>query len=896
VNFYTALCSDRLRVTSPFPSSDALPHVQFGADVPIDLPIYGLYLDAERVGGDHWAIVVSSFPDDGPALLIKRRSREVITLPVPHGPNSVFVEADGTVSWVRKGGAWVDFLGDRPSESCDGRHPLAPDLGARAEWDGILVVPQAPKGPWQIAEDGTTPDGFTRILARVNHGPLLKVFEGFCPLPAKFVSYDDGTCEVAIQLPKDESTFFIHSNSFTRYEKPALRIPTFNRASHRMAISIAAEPHTPQLAGDQWPFEASSLGVLLHTRKFSLDKFHGSNIAMARAHNAILYVLPDHEDPDVADFAVEGDVLQIPMAELYPLRGESNGAFAERCERTLKTASRVSDVLAVYACGFMGLGTDGARTEQQVLDGLKIVADACIRWKVRFVTIFIWTRGAGDGIAHSDALTEAVIRWRDSVPDFTDYLEPAELAPVVVAPPATQPTPSAPKPLPPAPRPEPPPMPTPEPEVIYPSPTQAEVDAWKHGRAALEADLVNAEARLAQLRRGRSPGLVREQERIIIGIKRALPAWPWPHVPEGEAATPIVKAPAVIIISRPEAVIRGVGCSEYGQLANPKVDYKAFNEAIAEEGCTHTRINLLNAWATGLGTPGTIDGFVPFNRRASGEWDLFDWRGDYFERLSNIADDCNRRGIVPVFSLWELYMWSTRKGGVPPQHLQPWQNNVNGVFWSDAESDEVWGKLATPGDWFWQFAVEFEKAVRGKSVAVETANEMPEKALHARIFDAFRSAGFNGPIQCNRHEDKPSMYANMISGVEPGIMDTRDYATIAFHGRANMSYLDDVEDEPSQRPSTWRAMWDHTYAGPKYDFSKIVLSSDGCRSYNDRVDTYDWNALTPVAVHAIEHGANYEHQATTKMRWFLEGAFRAEDVHDFDSRLLKPAVAAWKNR
>jgi hypothetical protein len=343
-----------------------------------------------------------------------------------------------------------------------------------------------------------------------------------------------------------------------------------------------------------------------------------------------------------------------------------------------------------------------------------------------------------------------------------------------------------------------------------------------------------------------------------------------------------------------DGLIRGVGCSEYALLCAP-YDYRAFLEAIQEEGCRHTRITCWNAWETGI--PGTRAGYVPFKMRSDGVFDLYDWRADYFDRLTSLSKEANRRGILPVFSVKELYTWSERKGGTPDKRLQPWQNNVNGLYWSDRDSDAVWGIIATPGDWIWSFAEKFTEATEGQgcTVAVETGNEMPEKALHARIYDAFRTAGFRGVIQINRQEDKPSMYANMIEGVEAGGGDKRAYGALSWHTKSHMGYLDEVfNGEPDDRPSTFRQMWDHSYAGPFYDPKRMVMSSDGCRSYNDRIDTYNWDELVPVALHAIEHGAAYEHQSCTKMRVYLGGTWDPNDVHVYDSKLLRPAVSAWE--
>ena len=168
------------------------------------------------------------------------------------------------------------------------------------------------------------------------------------------------------------------------------------------------------------------------------------------------------------------------------------------------------------------------------------------------------------------------------------------------------------------------------------------------------------------------------------------------------------QGPGIIIPGgRPDPVIRGVGCSEYALLAAP-YDYESFLDIIASYRCKHTRICCWVAWETGI--PGTRAGYFPSKMRPDGKFDLYDWRDDYFDRLTGISRAANQRGILPVFSVKELYTWSERKGGTPDKSLQPFQNNVNGLYWSDRESDAVWGEIATPGDFIWRFAEKFVEA------------------------------------------------------------------------------------------------------------------------------------------------------------------------------------------
>jgi hypothetical protein len=363
--------------------------------------------------------------------------------------------------------------------------------------------------------------------------------------------------------------------------------------------------------------------------------------------------------------------------------------------------------------------------------------------------------------------------------------------------------------------------------------------------------------------------------------------WPWPDV-TGDPATPHGDAP----LTRPEPKIVGIGCSEYGALVNTQIDIEAFLNVLGELGCKNTRIGLMNAWAwrETPEVPGSNNGLIPLNRPAYPHepWDVTDWNPAYFQALREATDIANKAGIVPVYTFLELYSWSTRKPG-PMQRFTPFHHNVNGFRWTD---DEALYVMCSPGDWLWSFAGKVSEALAGTSAGIEPFNEGPEKALHARIFDAFRSQGFTGPIQCNRNEDKPSQYANMITGVEPHILDTRAYDAIAFHGRSSMKWIDHEEDEPAQRPKSFRSMFEHDYRGPKYDPAKVVFSSDGCRqpSHFAVEDTYNWAELSEVARYVTSHGSPFEHQAVTKMRWFKEGRFDLDDIRNIDGPFIRSLV------
>lgn len=355
--------------------------------------------------------------------------------------------------------------------------------------------------------------------------------------------------------------------------------------------------------------------------------------------------------------------------------------------------------------------------------------------------------------------------------------------------------------------------------------------------------------------------------------------------------------------TRPEPVIRGVGGSEYGIFVNPAIKRQEMADGYNALGLRHTRVNAMNAWAWRQhpAYPGTIDGLVPLIRPNLDErWDLDAWNERYFEELPIFIDEQNAAGVLPVFTLLELYSWNRhRKPTNVGQDTLPFHYNINGVEWHDSDEAErleahlpgtaALYTIARPDEWLSRFIKKFVQAAssRGGVYGIETANEMPEKPLHARIFDRCREAGFTGPIQTNRHEDEPSQYPNM--------MGDRPYDAIAFHGRARMDDLRQDNEENPDRPRTFIDMFEHNYDGPKYDFSKIVFSSDGCRRSGRPVETtYDWDDLAEVARYVMSYGCPYEHQMTTKMQWVYEGRIDVESMLRIDGPFLR-RLKEWEN-
>jgi len=303
------------------------------------------------------------------------------------------------------------------------------------------------------------------------------------------------------------------------------------------------------------------------------------------------------------------------------------------------------------------------------------------------------------------------------------------------------------------------------------------------------------------------------------------------------------------------------GGSYQNGLCNPACDPVLFAALNRDAGGDFTRIWAYDAWAVGPNGPGQYAGFVPWLRDGDGVFDLERPDLRYDERLNAYVRAQNAAGATVQITVLELYGWSERKAGmlwVPDADVGPFRRNRNGVRWGGPDDPTFF----TLPDWVLeQFIERLCAATKGLAVCFEVGNEMPEKDMHKRISDSLRShftADWYPDITVNRQEDTPGQYVNMEIG--------RKYDRIALHGKYSLGYLDeDYEREPVHR--TFRSAW----GDPSIDHSRIIMSSDGCRSSATLPDTYDWPVLAEVVKDHLRRGFSYEHQSKCKMRPFLEG-------------------------
>ena len=254
----------------------------------------------------------------------------------------------------------------------------------------------------------------------------------------------------------------------------------------------------------------------------------------------------------------------------------------------------------------------------------------------------------------------------------------------------------------------------------------------------------------------------------------------------------------------------------------------------------------------------------PFTHELDGRWNLINPNPLFYDRLARYVEAMNRYGVVVQLCFLELYSWSYRKQGVPfDKNKSPFRHNVNGVNWKGSTRAEEDVTLAMLPDAFLADLIErVTHTVKGAGVAFLPGNEFPEKPVHFKIAEIIKGVWDDAVVVTNRNEDTPGQYMNMHVG--EGLIDM-----IAFHGWERLSELDRVwPEEPPQRPKTFRQFFDMRSRDGRpldIDFSRVICSSDGSRSSDDPIETYDWPALLDVFRFVAGKGGNIEHQSRAKM-------------------------------
>lgn len=343
----------------------------------------------------------------------------------------------------------------------------------------------------------------------------------------------------------------------------------------------------------------------------------------------------------------------------------------------------------------------------------------------------------------------------------------------------------------------------------------------------------------------------------------------WRLLREGWTLTAVLADIRGEVVTQPPVPPSGVdltswprrGATIAASLLDTRWDYESWASMLGGifAGRGLTQVNVLSA----LWTESAPHMQHPFRQRPDGMWDLRDWNPLFFDRLRRYVETMNQHGVYVLLCFLELYSWSFRKTTAHDKRLSPVCHNVNGINWLsiDRASDDRVLKML-PDAWLLELIAKCLDALRGLAFGIVPFNEGPEKAIHLDIAAFVQSRAPEVRVVVNRNEDTPGQYMNMHVG--EGLIDM-----IAFHGWERLSELDRVwPAEPPQRPKTFRqffAMRSQDGRPLDIDFSRVICSSDGSRSSDDPVDTYDWPALLDVFRFVADKGGNIEHQSRAKM-------------------------------
>jgi hypothetical protein len=207
------------------------PSFQFGNDAPIVLDATLINVHGRLVNEDYIVVGRGAKPPiEDHGIVLTRGDSVVTVLPKTHGPNSIYLEPDGTPSWVPVMENVVRYADGRPDVPAqDYRHPQAPS-NALEVWRGERVVIHQELDGWKLAESGLAPDGHTRILIKSPDGVVQIVWdtpESYTSTPAQFALTPIGPI-VAINHPNDGMSYFRYPSFFrpwAPYEPPVVTPP-----------------------------------------------------------------------------------------------------------------------------------------------------------------------------------------------------------------------------------------------------------------------------------------------------------------------------------------------------------------------------------------------------------------------------------------------------------------------------------------------------------------------------------------------------------------------------------------------------------------------------------------------------------------------------------------------
>ncbi len=301
---------------------------------------------------------------------------------------------------------------------------------------------------------------------------------------------------------------------------------------------------------------------------------------------------------------------------------------------------------------------------------------------------------------------------------------------------------------------------------------------------------------------------------------------------------------------------------------------------VASEGCNGTEFWML-PW---LDDDDVFKSVAPWQKTSDGRYDLNKINEEYWDMKLETIYQAHKNGLTVQLCFMDLYAWAASKQGllwVPNRDRNPVRNNINGVRWGDPDDDWTYGYPLNPEmlpDSVLRALIE-ETCRRAPTTGIyfRTANESPEKPMHQRIADYIRSCRSDAFVICNRQNNNPGQYRNMVKN---GGLDG-----IEFHGFETVDYINTVVpgDVPNNYPDAWAE------AEPR----RVFMSTDGCRNGNTTQvgNSYDYDSLGEVLIDHKKRGFNYSHQSDRKMCKFIEGQWSWNNWEN-ERRMLERVAAA----